>query len=74
MEVQFTSDQQAKLSRLATEQGRAVEALVLEAVDRLFSYDEWFAFEVEKGLAAADQGELVAHDAVRKMIECRYPA
>lgn len=74
MEVQFTPDQQAKLSQLATAQGRAPEALVQEAVERLLRYDGWFSGEVDKGLAAADRGEFVEHDAVRKMIEARFPA
>lgn len=74
MEVQFTPDQQAKLSRMAAAQGRAAEALVREAVDRLLSYEEWFLQEVDKGLAAADEGEFVEHDDVRRMIENRYPA
>ena len=74
MEVQFTPDQQAKLSRLATVRGRAAEALVQEAVERLFGDDEWFSREVDKGLAAADKGEFVEHDAIRRMIETRYPA
>jgi predicted transcriptional regulator len=49
------------------------EALVVEAVERLVSYDEWFLREVQKGLAAADRGELVDHDEVRKLIDERYP-
>jgi len=74
MEVHFTSDQQAKLLRLATAQGRAAEALVQEAVERLFGYDEWFSREVDKGVAAADKGEFVEHEDVRRIIETRYPA
>lgn len=74
MEVQFTADQQAKLSRMATAQGRATEAIVQEAVERLLSYDEWFSREVDQGLASADKGEFVEHDAIRRMIESRYPA
>ena len=74
MDVQFTSDQQAKLSRMAAAQGRPTEALVQEAVDRLLCYDEWFSREVDKGLAAADNGEFVEHGDVRRMIETRYPA
>jgi hypothetical protein len=34
MGVQLTSDQQAKLTRMGTEQGRAAETLVQEAVER----------------------------------------
>jgi len=73
MEVDFTPDLQAKLSRLAAEQGRDATALVLEAVERLVNYDEWFIREVEKGLAAADRGEFVDHEEVGKLIDRRYP-
>ena len=74
MEVQLLPDQQDKLSRMAAAQGRPAETLVQEAVERLLHYDEWFLREVDKGLAAADRGEFVKHDDVRKMIESRYPA
>ena len=50
MEVQSPPDQQDKLSRMAAAQGRAAEALVQEAVERLLNYDEWFSREVDKGL------------------------
>jgi predicted transcriptional regulator len=73
MEVPLTPDLQAKLTRLASQQGRPSESLVVEAVERLVNYDEWFLREVEKGLAAADRGELVDHADVRKMIDERYP-
>jgi len=73
MEVPLHPDLQAKLSRLASQQGRASESLVVEAVERMVNYDEWFLREVEKGLAAANRGELVDHGEVRKMIDERYP-
>jgi predicted transcriptional regulator len=73
MEVRLNPDLQAKLTRLAAQQGRDSEALVVEAVERLVSYDEWFLQEVEKGLAAADRGEFVDHEDVRKLIDRRYP-
>lgn len=73
MDVKFPPDQQARLSTIAAEQGRAPEAIVRDAVERFLNYDEWFLGEVDKGLAAADRGEFVAHDEVRKMIESRYP-
>jgi predicted transcriptional regulator len=46
----------------------------VEAVERLVNYDEWLVHEVEKGLAAADRGELIDHADVRKLIDGRYPA
>ena len=73
MEIPLSPDLQAKVSRLAAQQGRASEALIVEAVERMVSYDEWFLREVDKGLAAADRGDLVDHQDVRKMIDKRYP-
>ena len=73
MEVPLDPDLQAKLSRLAAQQGCASETLVVEAVERMVNYDEWFLREVDKGLAAADRGELADHSDVRKMIDERYP-
>jgi len=74
MEVQLTPDLQAKLTSMAEQQGRDHAALITEAVERLVNYDAWFTSEVEKGLAAADRGELTDHEAVRTMIDSRYPA
>lgn len=58
MEVELTPDLQAKLTRMSEQQGRNCAALITEAVERLVTYDAWFTSEVEKGLAAADCGEL----------------
>ncbi|HZC81040.1 MAG TPA: hypothetical protein VE222_04875, partial [Nitrospiraceae bacterium] len=73
MEVRFDPRLQEKLTRVAAEQGRDSEALVVEAVERMLSYDEWFLREVEKGLAAADRGEFVDHEDIRKLIDHQYP-
>lgn len=73
MNVPLSPDLQAKLVRLAAEQGRDSEALVVEAVERMVNYEEWFLREVDKGLAAAERGEFVDHAQVRKMIDERYP-
>jgi predicted transcriptional regulator len=73
MEVNLSPDLQAKLAQLASQQGRDSEALVVEAVQRMVNYDDWFIREVEKGIAAEDRGECVDHDEVRKRIERRYP-
>lgn len=73
MEVRLDPKLEEKLTRAAAEQGRDREALVVEAVERMLSYDEWFLAEVEKGLAAADRGELLEHEDIRKLIDGRYP-
>lgn len=64
---------QTKLARMATQQGRDAKTLVQEAVERLVDHDEWFLQEVGKGLGAADRREFIEHDAVRKLIDSRYP-
>lgn len=73
MKVDLTPELQAKLDRVAAEQGRDKEALVVEAVERMLSYDEWFLREVDKGITAADRGEFVDHEDIRKLIDRRYP-
>jgi predicted transcriptional regulator len=73
MEVNLNPDLQAKVSRLAAERGSDAQALVQEAVERFVDYDEWFLREVEKGLAAAERGELVEHEDIGKLIRNRYP-
>ena len=74
MEVQFTPEQQARLRRMAAAQGFEAESLVRQAVDRLLQSEDWFLQEVDKGLAAADAGELVEHEDVRRLLESRYQA
>jgi predicted transcriptional regulator len=69
MEVHLTPDVQAKLRRIAAEQGRDTEALAQEAIERFVDYDEWFIREVEKGLASADRGELLTHEEVGTRLE-----
>jgi predicted transcriptional regulator len=44
-----------------------------EAIERMANYDEWFLSEVQKGIAAAERGEVTDHDEVRKLIGERYP-
>jgi predicted transcriptional regulator len=72
MEVRLTPDLEGKLNRMASEHGRDREALVLEAVERMVDYDEWFIGEVKKGLGAADRGEFIEHEDIGKLINSRY--
>ena len=65
MEVDFTPDLQARLTRLAAEQGRDTKSIVREAVERFVDYDEWFLRQVEKGLAAADRERILRGNAKR---------
>jgi predicted transcriptional regulator len=64
MEVQFSADLQTKLSRIALEQGRDSAALVVEAVERMVNYGEWFLAEVDRGLAQIESGQTLSHEEV----------
>ena len=71
MVVHLSPELQAKLDRLAAQQGRDTETLVHEALERLVGYDEWFLREVEKGLAQLERGETLDHEEVAARIEKR---
>ena len=64
MEVHLNPDVAAKLTRLAADRGSDAELLAREAIERFVDYDEWFDREVDKGIAAADRGELLSHEEV----------
>lgn len=72
MEVRLKPELQEKLTRLANRQGRDSGSLVVEAVERLVNHDEWFLQEVEKRLAAAERGEFIGHEDIKKLIDDRY--
>ena len=57
---------------MAAAQGCEAESLVRQAVDRLLRGEDWFIQEVDQGLAAADAGEMVEHEDVRRLLESRY--
>jgi len=69
MEVHLTPDVEAKLARLAAEQGRNAQALAQEAIEHFVAYDEWFLREVEKGLEQIDRGEFLTHEVVGERLE-----
>jgi predicted transcriptional regulator len=72
MEVHLAPGLQSRLVQLAADQGRNAEELVQEAIERLVDYDSWLLQEVERGLAAADRGEFVDHEVIKKRLDERY--
>ncbi len=69
MEIELSPELQAKLDRIASQQGRDSKSLVHEAVERLVGYDEWFLRQVEIGLEQADRGELLEDTEVAARME-----
>jgi predicted transcriptional regulator len=71
MELKLSPDLQAKLDRIAAQQGRDRQSLVHEAIERLVGYDEWFIRQVETGLAQIERGDVLEHDEVAARMEKR---
>ncbi len=69
MEIELSPELQAKLDRIASQQGRDSKSLVHEAVERLVGYDEWFLRQVDIGLEQADRGEMLEDNEVAARME-----
>ena len=69
MEVPLKPELEAKLARIAAQNGRASEQVIEELVEKFVDHDQWFKQEVEKGLAELDRGEFIEHDEVVARIE-----
>ena len=69
MEVHFTPEQEAQLSRIADYSGIDKEQLIKNAALRLLEEDMHFRSGVRRGVEQAARGELVSHDDVKARIE-----
>jgi predicted transcriptional regulator len=47
----------------------SADVLIREAIERAVDYDDWFAREVEKGLAQIEAGQVLTNDAVGARLE-----
>ena len=62
MEVHFTPEQEAQLSRIASKDGTDAVRLVKEAALRLIAEDARFRAAVQQGIAEADRGEFIEEE------------
>jgi predicted transcriptional regulator len=69
MEVHFTPEQEAELSRIASYAGTDTEHLVKDAALQLVKEKKRFSAAVREGIAQADRGELIDDDEVRIWLE-----
>jgi predicted transcriptional regulator len=69
MEVHFTPEQEAQLSRIANHAGTDTEHLVKDAALRLVEEKNRFSAAVREGIAQAERGELIDDDEVRLWLE-----
>jgi predicted transcriptional regulator len=69
MVVQLKPEQEAQLSQIADQTGKSTEELAREAVDRYLAEEAQFRTAVQKGIDAADRGELLAPSQVWDRVE-----
>ena len=62
MEVRFTPEEEAKLARIATQEGVDPAKLVKDAALRLLEDDARFRAGVRKGIEQADRGEFIEEE------------
>jgi predicted transcriptional regulator len=62
MEVHFTPEQEAQLTRMAATAGVHPEELVRDAALRLLATDAQFRAAVREGIAHADRGEFIEEE------------
>lgn len=71
MEIHITPSIESRLQELSARTGRSAEALVEDALASYLAEQTRFINAVQRGIAAADRGELIAHDEVVAHIEAR---
>ena len=59
--IRVERDTLERLDRLARSMDRSRSWIVNRAIEQYLEYEDWFVAEVEKGIAAADRGELIPH-------------
>ncbi len=62
MEVQFTPEEEARLARIATQEGVDPAELVKDAALRLLEDDTRFRAGVRKGIEQADRGDFIEEE------------
>jgi predicted transcriptional regulator len=74
MEVQFTPEQEAQLSQIASYNGTPADQLVKQAALRMVEEDAEIRAGIRQGIEQADRGELIDHEDVKARIFRRLQA
>ena len=69
MEVRFTPEQEARLSKIASREGVDPEELVKDAALRLLADDSKFRAGVRKGIEQADRGEFIEEEEMDERVK-----
>lgn len=72
MEVQFTPEVQTKLALCAARQGRRADEVVRDVLARYLEDEGEFLAAVERGLSAADRGDLIEEADMDARVEAMF--
>ena len=72
MEVTFTPEQEAKITRMATQSGKPPASLVADVVVRYLDDKARFIEGVERGQAAAARGEFIEEEEMDARLEAMF--
>jgi predicted transcriptional regulator len=74
MEVHFAPDTEAQLKEFAARKGKDAARVVEETVARMLERQAQFIEGVNRGIAAADHGDLIDHEEVVTRINRLFPS
>ena len=74
MEVRFTPEEEARLSKIAAHEGIQAEKLVRDAALRLLEDDARFRTAVRRGIKQADQGQFIEEDEMDARVKRMFPS
>jgi len=69
MEIHFTPEEEALLSKIATHIGTDPEQVVKDAALRLLEEDARFRAAIQQGIAEADRGDLIDEEEMDRRIK-----
>lgn len=72
--VRLDEDTLKRVGQMADAMDRPRAWLMAHAIKQFVDREEWYIREVEKGIAAADQGQLIDHQQVKAKWEAKCAA
>lgn len=72
MEVRFSPEEEARLAKVANQEGVNPEELVKDAALRLLEDDARFRAGVRKGLAQAERGEFIEEEEMDARVKSMF--
>lgn len=66
--IELPRDLADKLDRLAQSTDRTESYWIVQAIEELLAVQEWHLQAIQEGIDAADRGDVVSHDDMRRRV------